>query len=334
MRRSERSHGGFGTVMLVWRSVMLAALLLTAPAVAQTWPTKPLRFIMAAPAGSSIDVVGRVLAEGMRMSLGQSIVVENMPGAGGTLATAAVAKAPADGHTLGIAFNGPLAFAPYLFARLGYDPARDLTPIILTTSQPNVLAVTAGIAPRTVRELVDYTKARAGKLNYASVGNGSSSHLTMELFKAMAGIDLAHVPYNGSPPALNALANGDVHALFAVPTAITPLAHAGKVRMLAVSVASRWILLPDLPAVAESGLSGFEAIAWNGVIAPAAIPTDVVTRLNAVLDAALRDPAVAARLRASGLEPVGGSPAVFAALIRSEAEKWAPIIRRTGVKID
>jgi tripartite-type tricarboxylate transporter receptor subunit TctC len=313
---------------------MLMAAFLPAPACAQAWPTKPLRFIMAAPAGSSIDVLGRLLAERMRLSLGQSIVVENLPGAGGTLATAAVAKASADGHTLGIAFNGPLAFAPYLFGRLAYDPARDLTPIILTTSQPNVLAVTGGIAPRTVRELVDYAKAQAGRLNYASVGNGSSSHLTMELFKSMAGIDLAHVPYNGSPPALNALANGDVHVVFAVPTAITPLAQAGKVRMLAVSGATRWTLLPDLPAVAESGLPGFEAMAWNGVIAPAGVATDVVARLNVVLDTALRDPAVAARLKASGLEPVGGSPADFAALIRIEAEKWAPIIRRTGVKID
>lgn len=313
---------------------MLATVLLPGSAAAQAWPNKTLRFVMAAPAGSSIDVLGRVLAERMRVVLGQTVVVENLPAAGGTLATAAVAKAPADGHTLGIAFNGPLAFAPHLYSHLAYDPARDLTPVILATSQPNVLAVAGAIPPRNVRELIDYAKSRPGGLNYASVGNGSSSHLTMELFKSLAGIDLAHVPYNGSPPALNALGNGDAHALFAVSTAIAPLAQAGKVRMLAVSSATRWALLPELPAVAEAGLPGFEAMAWNGVIAPAGVPADVVKRLNAVLDAALRDPAVVSRLNASGLEPVGGPPAAFAALIRTEAAKWSPIIRRTGLKID
>jgi tripartite-type tricarboxylate transporter receptor subunit TctC len=315
-------------------ATLLAASGICAPSVAQTWPTKPVRFIMAAPAGSSIDVLGRTLAERLRVALGQAVVVENMPGAGGTLATAAVAKAPADGHTLGIAFNGPLAFAPYLYTRLPYDPRQDLVAVILTTSQPNVLAVANDLPARGVRELVEHARRRAGQLNYASVGNGSSSHLAMELFKHMARIDLGHVPYNGSPPALNALANGDAQLLFAVPTAIAPLALAGKVRMLAVSSATRWALLPELPTVAESGLPGFEAIAWNGVIAPAALPASLVTRLNAAVDAALRDGAVVARLNASGLEPVGGPPAAFAGLIRAEAEKWAPIIRRTGVKID
>lgn len=313
---------------------LLAAAMLPGNAAAQAWPSRTLRFVMAAPAGSSIDVLGRILAERIRLALGQTVVVENLPAAGGTLATAAVAKAPADGHTLGIAFNGPLAFAPHLYSQLAYDPARDLTPIILTTSQPNVLAVAGSIPPRGVRELIDYAKSRAGKLNYASVGNGSSSHLTMELFKSLAGIELAHVPYNGSPPALNALGQGDVHALFAVPTAIAPLAQAGKVRMLAVSSAARWALLPELPAVAEAGLPGFEAMAWNGVIAPAGVPSDVVKRLNAVLDAALRDPVIVARLNAAGLEPVGGTPAAFDGLIRAETAKWSPIIRHTGLRID
>jgi len=314
----------------------LAAVLavVAAPAHPQSWPTKPLRFIMAAPAGSSIDVLGRVLAERMRESIGQSIVVENLPAAGGTVATNTVAKAPADGHTLGIAFNGPLAFAPYLYAQLPYDPLKDVQPVIVTTSQPNVLAIASSLPVRNVRELIDYAKARPGKLNYASVGNGSSSHLTMELFKSMAGVDLAHVPFNGSPPALNALANGDAHALFAVPTAITPLAQAGKVRMLAVSSAKRWPLLPELPAVTESGLAGFESFAWNGVIVPAGTPPEIVERLNRVLDAALSDASVKTRLHTAGLEPVGGSPAAFAALIRAEAQKWAPVIRRTGVRID
>ena len=301
---------------------------------AQSWPSKPLRFIMAAPAGSSIDVLGRVLAERMKDALGQAVVVENLPAAGGTIATGAIARAAPDGHTIGIAFNGPLAFAPHLYSRLGYDPQKDLAPVILTTSQPNVLAVAAALPVRTVAELIAYAKARPGKLNYASVGNGSSSHLTMELLKLMSGIEIAHVPYNGSPPALNALASGDAHASFAVPTAIAPLAQIGKVRMLAVTSKMRWPLLPELPAVAESGLAGFESFAWNGVIAPAGTPADIVQRLNRAIEAVLREPQIRSRLHHAGLEPAGGSAQSFAALIRAESEKWAPVIRSTGAKID
>ena len=301
---------------------------------AQTAPAKPLRFIMTAPAGSSIDVLGRLLAERLRDVLGQTVIVENQPAAGGTVATLAIAKAAPDGHTLGIAFNGPLAFAPYLHTRLGYDPQRDLTPIILATSQPNVLAIAAALPVKTVAELIEYAKARPGRLNYASVGNGSSSHLTMELLRTASGIDIAHVPYNGSPPALNALASGDAHALFAVPTAIAPLAQAGKVRMLAVSSTKRWPLLPDLPPVADAGLPGFESFAWNGVIAPAGIAVDGVQRLNRVIDAVLREPQMKARLNSAGLEPIGGSAEAFAVFIQAEAQKWAPVIRRTGAKVD
>ena len=301
---------------------------------AQGWPSKPLRFVMAAPAGSSIDVLGRVLADRMKDALGQPIVVENLPAAGGTVATLAIARAVPDGHTLGIAFNGPLAFAPHLYSRLAYDPQKDLAPVILTTSQPNVLAVAAVLPVKTVNELIEYAKAQPGRLNYASVGNGSSSHLTMELLKAMSGIDIAHVPYNGSPPALNALASGDAQLLFAVPTAITPLAQAGKVRMLAVSSAKRWSLLPELPAVAEAGLPGFESFAWNGAVAPAGTPSELVQRLNRTIDAALREPQTRTRLHHAGLEPAGGTAEAFGALIRAESEKWAPLIRRTGAKID
>jgi tripartite-type tricarboxylate transporter receptor subunit TctC len=289
---------------------------------------------MSAPAGSSIDVLGRVLAEPMRLSLGQSVVVENMPGAGGTIATAAVSRAPPDGHTLGIAFNGPLAFAPYLFTNLAYDPAQDLQPVILTTSQPNVLAVSASLPVTRVGQLIAYARANPDRLSYASVGNGSSSHLTMELMKSMARIDVAHVPFNGSPPALNALASGDAQLLFAVSTAIVPLVQAGKVRMLAVTSPNRWPLLPELPTVSESGLPGFESSAWNGVVGPAGMPATLVSRLNRVIDSALHDARVKSRLNRVGLEPAGGTSAAFAALIRAEGLKWAPVIRRTGVRID
>ena len=302
---------------------------------AERAPGQPIRFIMAAPAGSSIDVLGRILAQGMRERLDAVVVVENLPGAGGTLAMAAVARAAADGRTIGIGFNGPLAFAPHLYTRLAYDPFADLAAVVLATSQPNVLAVAASMPVETVPQLLAYVRARPGQLNYASVGNGSSSHLTMELLRAMAGLALVHVPYNGSPPALNALAAGDAQLLFAVATAIAPLAQAGKVRMLAVSGARRWALLPELATIAESGLlPGFEAYAWNGVVAPAAMPASAVQRLNAALDRELQSERTATRLRAAGLDPVGGPPAALAELMRNESDKWGPIIRRTGAKLD
>jgi tripartite-type tricarboxylate transporter receptor subunit TctC len=314
-------------------SILLAIVPLASPA-ADSGPTKPVRFVMSAPAGSSIDVLGRVLGSRMKEAFGQPFVVENLPGAGGTLAMTAVARAAPDGHTLGIGFNGPLAFAPFLYSRLAYDPRKDLQPVVLTTAQPNVLAVAATLPVKSVTELIDHVRARPGQLNYASVGSGSSSHLTMELMRALSGLDITHVPYNGSPPALNALASGDVHMLFAVPTAIGALAQAGKVRMLAVTSAHRWTLLPQLPTLAESGLAGFESTAWNGVVAPDGTSANVVQRLNRALNAALHDPDVKARLNAAGLEPVGGSAGAFAELIRTEADKWGPIIRRTGARVD
>jgi tripartite-type tricarboxylate transporter receptor subunit TctC len=315
-------------------AVALAIALSARAGEPEQWPTRPVRFLMAAPAGSSIDVLGRVLAERMKEALGQPFVVENMPGAGGTLAIAALARASADGHTAAIGFNGPLAFAPFLYSRLPYDPHKDLQPVALTTSQPNVLAVAATLPVRSVTALISYAGARPGELNYASVGNGSSSHLTMELLRSQAGLDIAHVPYNGSPPALNALASGDAQLTFAVPTAIAPLARAGKVRMLAVSSPRRWRLLPDLPAIAEAGLPGFESLAWNGVVMADGTADAIVQRLNGALNAALYEPAVKTRLNAAGLEPAGGSPQAFAAWMRAEAAKWGPIIRRTGAKID
>jgi tripartite-type tricarboxylate transporter receptor subunit TctC len=303
-------------------------------AAAQPSSTKPLRIVVPAPAGSSIDVVARVLSERLREALTRTVVVENAPGAGGTLALAALARAEPDGRTLAIGFNGPLAFAPYLYARLAYDPQRDLQPVVLATSQPNVLTVSSSLPAASVPQLIAHARERGEPLRYASVGNGSSSHLTMELLRSMANLALLHVPYNGSPPALNALASGDAQLAFVVPTAAQPLAQAGKVRMLAVSSATRWSLAPHLPTLAESGLPGFEALAWNGFVGPAGIEAAEVAHLNRSIDRLLREPAVRTKLHAAGLEPAGGTPQAFATLIRAEARKWEPIIRRTGAKLD
>jgi tripartite-type tricarboxylate transporter receptor subunit TctC len=314
--------------------VATAAALLPQVAAAQSWPAKPIRFLMTAPAGSSIDVIGRIIADKIKGPIGQPVVVEDRAGAGGTIATDAAAKAPPDGYTMVLSFNGPLAFGPHMYARLPYDPFKDLAPVITTTSQPNLLAINAAVPARSVKELLDYARRNPGKLNYGSVGNGSSSHLTMELMKMMAGVYIVHIPYNGSPPAAASLAAGDTQLLFAVPTAINPLIQAGKVKALAVSGTSRYSLMPQVPTVAESGLPGFEALAWNGVLVPAGTPRAIIDRLNREMNAALGAADVRQKLHAAGLDPVGGTPEAFGRLIRSESEKWASVIKRTGAKID
>jgi tripartite-type tricarboxylate transporter receptor subunit TctC len=307
---------------------------LTVPPVAAQWPSKPVKFVMTAPAGSSIDVVGRILGDKLKHTLRQPVVVENRVGAGGTIATNFVAKSAPDGYTMVLSFNGPLAFGPHLYAKLPYDPVRDLMPVITVTSQPNVLAVSARLAAATLKELIAHIRARPGKLSYASVGNGSSSHLAMELLKTMAGLDLVHVPFNGSPRAITSVAGNDTQLLFAVATAITPMANAGKVRMLAVSGAARYALMPELPTVAEAGIANFKALAWNGVLVPAGTPAQIVARLNREINAALQDVHVRARLGAAGLLPVGGTAVAFRDLIQSESDKWGPIIRRIGARAD
>jgi tripartite-type tricarboxylate transporter receptor subunit TctC len=304
------------------------------PAAAQSWPAKPLKFVMTAPAGSSIDVIGRILGDKLKDALRQPVVVENRAGAGGTLATDFVAKSAPDGYTLVLSFNGPLSFGPHLYAKLPYDPFKDLLPVIITTSQPNVLAVSAAVPAASLKELIAHAKAHPGKLTYASVGNGSSSHLSMELLKSMAGIDMVHVPYNGSPPAVTSVAANDTQLLFAVPTAITPVANAGKVKLLAVSGATRYALTPELPTLSEAGLPKFEALAWNGVLVPAGTAPEIVARLNREFNTALQDADARARLHAAGLEPMGGTTEAFRQLIQAESDKWGPIIRRLGVRVD
>jgi tripartite-type tricarboxylate transporter receptor subunit TctC len=313
--------------------VAMVALVLGA-AQAQNWPDKPIKFVVAAPAGSSIDVLARVIGDKLKDRLGQSIVVENRPAAGGTGATDFVAKSPPDGYTMLMSFNGPLAFGPHLYAKLPYDPQKDLVPVVTTSSQPNVLAVTANLPANSVKELVAYAKANPGKLNFASVGNGSSSHLTMELLKSTAGIDIVHVPFNGSPPAVTATMQGETQMIFAVMQPLQGQIQAGRLRALAVTSKTRFPLLPDLPTIAENGFPGFEALAWNGVLVPTGTPGSVVQRLNSEINAILKDASVKSALNAQGFELIGGTPEDFANLIKSESDKWAPVIRKTGARID
>ncbi|HXU52974.1 MAG TPA: tripartite tricarboxylate transporter substrate binding protein [Casimicrobiaceae bacterium] len=310
-----------------------AAALAALPAAADNWPERPIKFVMTAPAGSSIDVLGRAIADKLAPRLGQPVVVENKPAAGGTVATAEVAHAAPDGYTMLLGYNGPLAFAP-LLQKLPYNVDKDLAPVITTTSQPNVLAVTASLPVHSIAELVAYAKANPGKLSYASVGNGSSSHLNMELFKQMSGIDVVHIPFNGSPPAVMATVQGETQMLFAVMPPLQGQIKAGKLRAIAVTTAKPFPLLPGIPSIAESGYPGFEALAWNGVMVPAGTPRAIIDRLNKEINAIFKEPDVVARMNTQGFALVGGTPEEFAKLVDDEAKRWAPVIKSVGLKVD
>ncbi|MGE5116946.1 MAG: Bug family tripartite tricarboxylate transporter substrate binding protein [Betaproteobacteria bacterium] len=312
----------------------LVACTLAGSAAAQGWPERPVHVVVPAPAGSSLDVVVRTLGEKLRERWKQPIVVDNKPGAGGLLGMDVVAKAPPDGLTLGIGFNGPIAFAPFLYSKLPYDPAKDLAPIVLATSQPNVLAVQAGNPAKTLPQFVAWAKTQGDRLNYASVGNGSSSHLTAELFAIESGLHAVHVPYNGSPPAATSVAAGETQFVFAVAPALLPMVQAGKLRLLAVTSRQRLASLPEVPTLAEQGLPGFEALAWNGLFAPAATPAALIERINADINAALRESDVREAFARQGLIVGGGSPAEFKALIERDAKKWGAIITRAGIRLE
>jgi tripartite-type tricarboxylate transporter receptor subunit TctC len=311
----------------------LVAALMAAGTSAQSWPERPIKFVMTAPAGSSIDVLGRTIAEKLSARLGQPVVVENKPAAGGTVATAEVAKAAPDGYTMLLGYPGPLAFAP-LLQKLPYDVQKDLAPVIITSNQPSVLAVYAPLPVKNVAELVAYAKANPGKLNYASVGNGSSSHLTMELLKSVSGLDAVHVPFNGSPPAVTATIQGETHMLFAVMQPLQAQIQSGKLRAIAVTTAKRFPLLPDLPTIAESGYPAVQSDAWNGVMVPAATPKPIIARLNSEINAIFKEPDVVTKMNAQGFDLIGGTPEQFGALVKSDADKWAPVIKRVGLKVD
>ena len=313
-------------------ALALAAALLPLGASAQSWPDKPVKILVPAPAGSSLDVLARAIGDKLKDKFGQPVVVENKPAAGGTVATAEVARATPDGSVMLLGFNGPLATGP-LIQKVPYDVQKDLAPVIITSSQPNVLAVNASLPVRTVPELVAWAKANPGKLNYASVGNGSSSHLNAELLKSMAGIEAVHVPFNGSPPAVLSTVQGETQMIFAVMQPLQAQIQAGKLRAIGVTTAQRFRLMPDLPAIAET-YPGFEAAAWNGIVAPSATPPAVVRRIADEVSAIFRMPDVVQKMNGLGFELVGGAPEDFAKLLADERGRWAPVVQRLGIKVD
>ena len=323
-------------VLLLWAVAGVAALV-SGSVMAQAFPSKPIRWIVVAPAGSSLDVIARSMQDKLKDILGQPIIVDNRPAAGGTLGTNEVAKSAPDGYTWAMSYNGPLSYAPFLYGKLPYNPARDLQPVVLTTSQPNLIAVSAGFPASNMKELIEVLRANPGKYNFASVGNGSSSHLTMEYVKALTGTFAVHIPFNGGPPAVLATASGETQILATVPTVITPQIAAGRMKAIAVTGTQRYALTPNIPTVSESGikeLKNFEAIAWNGVLVAAGTPRPIVERINAAINAAMNDPQVKERFKTAGLDAAGGTPEQFAKLMADESAKWEPVIKRTGAKLD
>jgi tripartite-type tricarboxylate transporter receptor subunit TctC len=312
-----------------------SAALGVAPGVrAQAWPNRTLRMILTAPPGSSIDVLGRIVGDKLKDRLGQTVVPENRAQAGGTIGTDTIAKADKDGYTFGLSFTGPLTTAPYLYSKLAYDPERDLAPIVLVGTAPNILAVPSSLPVNSFKEFVDYARARPGQLNYASVGNGSASHLAMELLKAQGKLFVVHIPYNGAPPAVQATAAGDVQAIMSNPTSLLPLIAAKRLKPLAVTSRTRWAAMKDLPTVAESGFADFEAVAWNGFVAPAGTPRETIDQLNREINTILSNPEVKPRIESVGWEVVGGTPRQFADFMAAERVRWKPVIARSGARLD
>ncbi|HUL66487.1 MAG TPA: tripartite tricarboxylate transporter substrate binding protein [Burkholderiaceae bacterium] len=301
---------------------------------AQAWPSHPLRMILTAPPGSSIDVLGRIVSENLRDRLGQPVVPENRAQAGGTLGTETIARAEKDGYTFGLSFTGPLATAPYLYSKLPYDPARDLAPIVLVGTAPNILAVPSSLPVNSFKEFIDYIRAHPGQLNYASVGNGSASHLAMELLKAQGKLFIVHIPYNGAPPAVQATAAGEVQAIMSNPTSLLPLITGKRLRPLAVTSRTRWSPMKELPTIAESGFANFEAVAWNGFVAPAGTSKDTIERLNREINAILVDNAIRPRIESAGWDVAGGTPQQFGDFMAAERARWQPVIKASGARLD
>ena len=316
-------------------AVMILLAMGIGTANAQPYPIRPIRIIVPFPPGAGTDIVARAIAYALHDALKQTIVVDNRPGAGGTIAGEIVAHANPDGYTLMLGNVSTLAIARALYAKLAYDPLRDFAPVTLITTSENVLVVHPSVPVASVKDLIAYAKANPRKLNYGSSGSGTTSHLGGEMFEAMAGVQMTHVPYKGSAPMLTDLLGGQLQLAFSsVPTAL-PHIKSGRLRALAVTLRSRSPILPELPTVQEAaGLKGFEISLWQGLVAPAATPSAIVGRLQQEIAASLRTPELKSKLTAQALNPVGSSPDEFARYIREEADKWARVVKASGARAE
>ncbi len=310
-----------------------AGVLAVMPAVAQTWPAKPIKFVVPFTPGGGNDILARLLGEPLAASLGQPIVVENKPGAGGNIGAEAVARSAPDGYTYLVAAINVLAFNPSMYAKVGFDPVKDFTPVARLGVLPVVLAVHPDVRAASVAELINLAKSNAGALSYASAGIGTPHHLSAELFKAMTGASMQHVPYKGGGPAATDLVAGRVQVMFAPVNNVMPFVKRGQLRVLGVGSDHRLPSLPEIPTIAES-VPGYQTDNWIGVVAPAGTQKDIVTTLNRQLVAALARPQVAEKLGALGIEPAPNTPEQFAALIKDDIARWSAVVRDAGIKAD
>lgn len=316
-------------------SLLVLALAACASVQAQNYPSRPVRMIVGFPPGGGTDVVARIIAPGLSENLGQPVVIENRPGATGTVAAAMVAKSPADGYTIMMGHVSVNAIAPSLFPNLQYNVLKDFAPITLAASVPHFVVVHPSLPVHSIRELVAYAKERPGKLSFPSAGNGSTPHLAGEIFKSMAGVDLVHVPYKGTGQSIQDLLAGQHQVGFDTVPASSGYVRSGRMRVLGVSSAKGIPEYPDVPTVAEAGVTGYEVITWYGVFAPGGTPPAIVNRLHAEIAKAMEVPATRARLAEAGADgSVTRSPEEFAAIVRADAARYAKIIKDAGLKID
>lgn len=313
----------------------LATSLSSAPtALAQEYPVKPVRFVIAFSPGGPSDILTRLIGTKLSENLGQTFVFDNRPGAGGNVAGEIVAKSPPDGYTLLMGNNSILATNASLYKNMAFDPVKDLAPVALLASQPNILVVHPSVPVRSVKELIAFAKTRPGQLNYASSGSGAAAHLAAELFKSMTGVDMVHIPYKGASPALVDVLAGQCQVMFATALSVQPYLQAHRLRPLAVSTAKRSRIMPELPTVAEAGVPGFEATTWHGVVATGGTPASVINKLNAEINKVLKQPEVNSTLTRQGAEVLGGTPQQFAAYIQAEIPKWAKVVKASGARPD
>lgn len=315
------------------RRLLLAVLLCAAGAVhAQSWPAKPIHLVVPFTPGGSSDILGRAIAQKLQEAWGQPVVIDNVPGAGGSLGADRVAKAAPDGYTLLMGHIGNLAVAPAIYPKLPYDPLRHFTPVAWVANVPNVLAVHPSVPAQTLPELIALAKARPGQLNYGTGGNGSAAHLATEYLKMESRTFMVHVPYRGTAPAVTDLIAGQIQLVFTGGPAVIPFVKSGQLRALAVSSRKRLEALPNVPTVAESGYKDFEADQWYGVVAPAGTPRDIVLKLNAQINQALASAELKTRLQAEGAIAMPATPEVFGGLIAREIARWKPVVQAGNIK--
>jgi tripartite-type tricarboxylate transporter receptor subunit TctC len=320
--------------LLLAAGLAAASLLLSAAAQAQGYPAKPVRLLVPFAPGGTTDVLARLVAQKLGDALGQQFLVENRPGAGGNIGTEMAVKAAPDGYTLVMSFDGTMAINPSTYRALPYDPQRDLAPVASVAQVPLLLVVHPAVAAKTVAEFVALAKASPGRINYSSAGNGSTGHLTGELFKGRAGIDMVHVSYKGGGQAVQDLLGGQIQMVVTALPTVEGHLKGGKLRALAFTSAKRVPGAPEVPTLVESGFPGFEVLSWYGILAPAGTPPDIVRKLNAEINRLLDMPDVRERLTTLGAEPTGGTPEQFAATIRTDTARWAKVVKEAAIRID